>query len=339
MRGLFPEYYDLPEEDFSKLWDDCLFVLDTNVLLNIYRYTPKTRGRFFEVLNRLSSRLWLPHQVAKEYQHQRLNAIVEQEKSYQDMKETFEKSRLKISEDLYNHIIDELSNRIEEYKELFKNDTIRPIIDSLYENKIGSPFSQQNLEEIYKKGEKRYSNNIPPGYEDARIKKDNQKFGDLILWFQIIKDAGERGKPIILITDDRKEDWWWIHHGKNSGPRPELIKEFFSETNMRLHIYNSDRFIDFAENYFDLKMDREASKEIERIASEINKPKFMKTGAITYSGDEEDPYEERMFQIITKIRKKLKEMPGITEEQAKSISSQIAGKYGEEHELEIEFYN
>ena len=185
MKGIFPEYYDLPEEDFSKLWDDCLFVLDTNILLNIYRYTPKTRGKFFEILNRLSSRLWLPHQVAKEYQHQRLNVIVDQEESYKRMKETFEKSPLEISDELYNRIVDELNNRIEEYKELFQNDTIRPIIDSLYEKKIGLPFSQQDLEEILKKGEKRYSNNIPPGYEDARIKKDNQRFGDLILCFQI----------------------------------------------------------------------------------------------------------------------------------------------------------
>jgi hypothetical protein len=106
-----------------------------------------------------------------------------------------------------------------------------------------------------------------------------------------------------------------------------------------LHIYNSNRFVDFAEKYFDLKTDREASKEIERKASEIYNPKFMKVGAITYSVDEEDPDEERMNQLIAKIRKKLKEMPGITEEQAKLISSQIAGKYGEEHELDIEFHN
>jgi hypothetical protein len=330
MRGLFPEYYALPEEDFSKLWDGCLFILDTNILLNLYRYSPKTRGKFFEFLNRLSSRLWLPHQVAKEYQHQRLNVIVE---------ETFEKSPLELSDELYNRIMDELNSRIKEYEQLFQNDTIRPIIDSLYENKIGLPFSQQDLEEIFKKGEKRYSNNIPPGYEDARIKKDNQKFGDLILWYQIMRDAREKGKPIILITDDRKEDWWWIHHGKTSGPRPELIKEFLSETNMTLHIYNSNRFVDFAEKYFNLKADREASKEIERIASEIYKPMFMKMGAYTYSMDEKDPDEEKMIQIITKIRKKLKEMPGITEEQAKLISSQIAGKYGEEHELYIEFHN
>ena len=107
MRGLFPEYYALPEEDFSKLWDGCLFILDTNILLNLYRYSPKTRGKFFEFLNRLSSRLWLPHQVAKEYQHQRLNVIVEQEESYKRMKETFEKSPLELSDELYNRIMED----------------------------------------------------------------------------------------------------------------------------------------------------------------------------------------------------------------------------------------
>ena len=339
MKEIFPEYYDLSEEDFSILWDNCIFVLDANILLKLYRYTPKTRGKFFEILNRLSSRLWLPHQVAKEYQHQRLNVIVEQEEKYKKMKETYERDPLEISDELYNRIIDELNNRIDEYKGLFQNDTIRPVIDSLFEDKIGLPFSQHDIEELIKNGEKRYSNNIPPGYEDARIKRDNQKFGDLILWLQTIKYACENKKPIILITDDRKEDWWWMHHGKISGPRPELIKEFLSEINMIVHIYNSNRFIDLAEKYLDLKKDVEASKEIERKSSEIYNPKSMKVGAITYSIDEEDPEEEKMYQILDKIRKKLREMPGITEEQAKLISSQIAGKYEEEHELEIEFHN
>ena len=50
--------------------------------------------------------------------------------------------------------MDELNNRIKEYEELFQNDTIRPIIDSLYENKIGLPFLNKISKKYLRKGKR-----------------------------------------------------------------------------------------------------------------------------------------------------------------------------------------
>lgn len=44
MRTMFPGHFRPNEEDFQALWADCMFAVDANVLLNLYRYSPDTRA-------------------------------------------------------------------------------------------------------------------------------------------------------------------------------------------------------------------------------------------------------------------------------------------------------
>ncbi len=83
MRELFPEYYKLTEEEFKRLWTHCLFALDTNVLLDFYRYSEASRRDLLEVLNNPSicSRLWLPHHAALEYQKNKAGVISNQKRN------------------------------------------------------------------------------------------------------------------------------------------------------------------------------------------------------------------------------------------------------------------
>ena len=80
MRTTFLGYYRFTEEEFSTLWKDCLFVLDANVILNLYRYSKNTSDVLLNILKGISERLWLPHQIAFEYQDNRLETIAGQEK-------------------------------------------------------------------------------------------------------------------------------------------------------------------------------------------------------------------------------------------------------------------
>jgi hypothetical protein len=73
MRETFPGYYTPSDAEFKRLWTKSLFVLDANVLLNLYRYSSETRKKLIEILQRLDTRLWVPHQAALEYQRNRLD--------------------------------------------------------------------------------------------------------------------------------------------------------------------------------------------------------------------------------------------------------------------------
>jgi hypothetical protein len=93
MKKTFPGYYPPTEEELSLLWNTCIFVLDANVLLNLYRYTEVTSGELVGILTQISDRLWVPHQAALEYQKERLTVIDQQLKAYDELKESLDKAK------------------------------------------------------------------------------------------------------------------------------------------------------------------------------------------------------------------------------------------------------
>lgn len=50
MRNAIREYIELSETEKKALWDNATFVFDTNVFLNLYRYSKKTRDALLEAM-------------------------------------------------------------------------------------------------------------------------------------------------------------------------------------------------------------------------------------------------------------------------------------------------
>ena len=194
MRRIFSGYYRPSDEEFSDLWRDCLFVLDANVLLNLYRYSKDTNEDLIRVLSVVSERLWLPHQVALEYQDNRLDIISGQEIVYQEIPRILEDaqkkirglfrqehlsidvdSMLKTVESAFEVIRRELNKHRSRHPDLFRNDHIRDTITSLFEGKVGLPYSQDEVDKLSRKGESRYQNQVPPGYKDLKDKQGRTK--------------------------------------------------------------------------------------------------------------------------------------------------------------------
>jgi hypothetical protein len=79
---------DNEREDF---YASGLVVLDTNVLLDLYRYTPSARGQVLAALNLVSDRLWLPHQVGLEFVRGRNRVIYERAKALNDAQDQIQR--------------------------------------------------------------------------------------------------------------------------------------------------------------------------------------------------------------------------------------------------------
>jgi len=286
MKDFFLGYYQPTQEEFTYLWDNSIFILDANVLLNLYRYTPNTRAEFFKILDRISERLWIPHQVALEYQRNRLSVIDQQKKAYTGVIEILEDAQrsvegklseyrrhtyidvpsiLKRTGKLFAILSKELKLEQDQHPDLLATDDLRMRITDLLEKKVGLTYTSDKLKGIYAEGEKRYLSSIPPGYMDAKEKKDNSKYSDLVLWFQIMDKAKEQKVSVILISDDAKEDWWWIFSGKVIGPRPELIEEFMTFTNMKIYMYPSDRFMEYARDFLKERIGQKAINEVQNV--------------------------------------------------------------------------
>lgn len=311
MRSLFESYYPPSEEFFDTLWKDSLVVLDTNVLLDMYRYSEGTREDFLAQLRKVSDRLWLPHQVGLEFSRNRPGVIAEQVNMFQkakgllgSLRDSSSKEIEKIlsfrlhpvlSRDEFKGAFEDplagLERKIEEYADAhpdhFKTDPILESILTLFDGKVGDPYTEERLAELYKEGKERYAKEIPPGYEDSRgpnKKEGDRAYGDLVLWQQIIDKAKADSAPaVMLISNDMKEDWWWFSKGKNLGCRPELREELRSSTGALFHIYTSERFLHYAPERTQIEVKKESIDEVRTLEEQSRKASEKATGAFASS--------------------------------------------------------
>jgi PIN like domain len=292
MKKIFREYHQFTDQEFQQLWKNCFFVFDTNTLLNMYRYSRTTVDAYFDVLNELkkNKQLWIPYQVGYEFYKNRINVISEYEKSYDEILSILEKAKSDIEAKYKDHpflnlyeIKEEMGKGLsgveKKIKQAQKNhpkwlekDEVLEKINSLFDGNIGNNYDEQKLIDIKKEGKERYEKRIPPGFKDDK-KTEDKKYGDLILWYQIIDKAKESKKPIILISGDVKDDWWLEKDGKRLMPLPQLKKEIFDKAGIDFHIYTADRFLELNKTG-KKEIDENTIKEVRKVR-ELEEKRMM----------------------------------------------------------------
>lgn len=287
MRKAFPGHFRPTQEELKSLWAECAFAVDANVLLNLYRYSPYTRQALEQTLTSVKNRLFLPHQAAREFLRNRLGVTAGQADEYTKASSKLSEITSALAntkkhpflsgqelEDL-NNLTPKLLAQLEEQKaallDRLNNDEILDFVASLFDGRTGDGFSDSDLKTITTEGDSRYQHEIPPGYKDG--KKDAsgdpyRKYGDLIIWRQILAKAKAADVPIIFITDDKKEDWWLEQSGRTIGPRTELRDEFIRETSKDFWMYTVDKFMEEAAAAADTAVNEEAIAEIIQISEE-----------------------------------------------------------------------
>ena len=66
MIELFKGYTNYSKDEYERIWKSAIIVVDTNILLNFYRYSEDTKREMIKILTNLKERLWIPYQIAKE---------------------------------------------------------------------------------------------------------------------------------------------------------------------------------------------------------------------------------------------------------------------------------
>ena len=269
MKNRFKEYQPLTEEDVHGLWERATIVPDTNILLNLYRYSVGTRDELLSLFEDYKNRLWIPYQVGLEYLSNRENVVngvgnvagqlkkaILSAKSQIDKvfnekatsrhptinREDVEKA-FKETVEQFNSRIDELAAGAPDYQ---GSDVVYAKLLELFDGKVGEDFSAEELTTLYQEGALRYADQIPPGYKDEKDKKHEgmrHLYGDLIIWKQLMRYAKETNSDVIFVTDDKKEDWWSTNNGQHKAPRVELLREFYRETGQQLLMYQQSGFL------------------------------------------------------------------------------------------------
>lgn len=264
-------------------------------MLHLYRYSPETRGELIEIIDKISSNLWLPEQAAYEYLKNRPKVISEQITNLEAARKEVCDSKSKLTDQLKNKntrshpyysdaakkkyedgaraLLDELDSSLEEIKNLFSDDPTKEKIADWFENRTGEAFSQTDFDKHCQEGEKRYSEKTPPGYADAeaKSKKDTvsekrSRYGDWLIWRQLMDYAKSEKMDVIFVTDDAKEDWWLQKgDGEIFTPRPELVEEFHKNTEQHVLIYSFLKFLKHGRNHLQFKVSSEAEDETKTI--------------------------------------------------------------------------
>ncbi|MFZ1431157.1 MAG: PIN-like domain-containing protein [Geminicoccaceae bacterium] len=248
LSNMFPSYHPIGSIKISEMWDHAHFVLDTNVLLNFYRYSISTRDELIQIMDRLKDRVWIPHHAALEFEKRRLSVIADQKNMFSKVKNVvssgisgIEKSIdgfqlekrhstinassfLKSLRETRDNFISELEKIEANQLDVYEADRLYSDLNNLFSGCVGAPYDDQTqLDKISADREKRNKSKRPPGFRDrSKEHDDDNEFyfnglrylridGDIIIWSQIKDFArSESIKSVIFITDDRKDDWWHI---------------------------------------------------------------------------------------------------------------------------------
>lgn len=310
MKNLFGGFYGASDDETKSFWTspDSVFVFDTNALLLLYRCERETREAFFSQWEKIRDRVWLPYHVCLEYQRNRLTAIKDHVKElrnagthiasrvqtaadlndfdgkYAATIRRYDSLRGKVSElgkelqDTVDRFVQEqIETRINEADFLTNHDSVRDRISALIGERIGKAPTETEITQLQERGEVRFSKLIPPGFEDAKTKKDEtfnfngitykRKFGDWFIWHEILTFASEK-KPrsVIFVSNDNKKDWVFETGGLTRGPH-ESLKTELAEKGDGTHflLYSSASFLVAANEHLEGESSSpEAIKELEK---------------------------------------------------------------------------
>ena len=301
MRSVFPAHFRPTADELSSLWKNSLFAVDANVLLNLYRYSTETRKELETALSSVQQQLFVPHQAAREFLKNRLSVTAAQADEYtkavktiNDLAGTLQnkkkhpflpESELPAFKDQVDKLVDLLDQQRDMLLVRMTKDEILDFIQKISDKRTGAAFTDEELADLAADAEKRYAAETPPGYKDG--KKDSsgdqyRKYGDLIVWRQLIVKAKAEKKSLIFVTDDKKEDWWIEQSGRTIGPRTELREEFIAEVSKDFWMYTVDLFIEESAKVSKKPVSATVLEEIRTVREEVQAARVFDDSRYTY---------------------------------------------------------
>ena len=246
------------------MWNEAIFVPDANVLLHCLRHPENVREQLLQLLDTLQDSLWIPYQVGLEFHQNRLDVESASRDAYgrvsKDCATAFQQARTRLRQlrahpvinverelAIVDQYVNELRDRMRAGEANHPTQAVAATVDrltALLDGRVGQKWKPDQIKAVSREGEERYAHKVPPGYMDSKKEAGKRnRFGDLIIWKDMMTKAKVEKRPVIFVSDDAKEDWWWIHRDQKLGARPELIEEFRAATGQSFHIYDFGQFL------------------------------------------------------------------------------------------------
>ncbi|MGW3735275.1 PIN-like domain-containing protein [Streptomyces sp. NPDC005148] len=293
LRGLFSgfEGYRTPAlTEVRGVLAHGVVVVDTNVLIDLYRMNRQVREDMLTVLEALSDRLWVPHQVLVEFwrNQQQPGVLGHHHAQAHDTVAAMTKARSSIADSLkrwaravhlatdapirdeLNKLEEELDATLAGLREVLERqatadqvpgapdtsaDPVIAKLEVLLQGKVGALPTDEQLTRWVSEAKERAQHRKPSGFRDFEDgKPDQTAAGDYIVWRQLSAEAAARGTDVLFVTRDLKEDWWrTLAVSGDRLPRVELVHELRAETGRQLYMLEPSGLLDLAQDSLDLR--------------------------------------------------------------------------------------
>lgn len=271
--------------------------VDTNVLLDLYRYRPQTANDLLAALEAVGDRLVVPYQVVREFwrRHSRSQsspetavanlegALRKNGRSIEDaiaqwgkdlgVSESETQSLKNSASDLIDSLLADASAVLTDGAQgALAGDRYIERIAVLLEGRVTPRLPDAEWEQCVIEGKRRVAEEEPPGYLDAQKEESGRAegaAGDYLVWYQATRHAAVDGRDLLLITRDQKPDWWWRQGAAFLGPRPELSSEFARLTaGKRLYFMRPQDLLEIAPRAFELAISVDSRRDVESVSDE-----------------------------------------------------------------------
>jgi hypothetical protein len=288
VKSILPEWYEPDHKTVVSVIKTGTIALDANALLDLYRMGRAKRDQILLVLRDNRDRLFVPYQVALEYQRNRLISVGNTDTIFKNLlngikaldQPELEKIRDTDLQDEIKQLFETAKNTFKEgleklrhehtvsFQDARRNDPVREALDELLpDTALGEAPPDELLEARRAEALKRYETLTPPGYGDLGEKPDPT--GDYLIWAELLDHAKNSDRPLLFITrDETKDDWYLRRNGKIIGPRPELVAEMRRVTTHLYYQMNLSEFLKLAKKHLGAKVDDDTIATVENIARE-----------------------------------------------------------------------
>lgn len=258
LTGGYEHYLEKRGDAFTADWAETTVVLDTNVLLNLYRSPDAAREELLVALEAIASSLFMPAQVQREFWRNRDSVLRENaaldevtnelRRMLRDAKKSLTRlGQGKIGAAPAKDLTDQLESTLEDvikaasgHQPVFNwrtalsaphHDTVLSRLIALYDGRVGAAYGPEEFAAAIAEAASRTRRRVPPGYEDAdKAEHEEEGAGDYLLWRQTIDHAKRSGRDVVIVTQDVKQDWWRLDaRNEPINARFELVEEMRRE--------------------------------------------------------------------------------------------------------------
>lgn len=260
MKQHFPGFYTYSKKELRDLLDKSTIVFGASVLLDLLKIS---YGKdFLDVVSNEvpKERLWLPYDTAWLY-HERIATVIDEQIKNVDsaasalnrLKDSFSDNgqhpyipdNLKLS---FDNTMNQLKSALEKDRTFLlghlNNSYLRKRIDEMFRDRIGDPYEQNQLEQLFQESEERHKQLRHPCIYFSSSKNIRIRHHRLIIWKQIERYAKEEKKPVVLVLNRITPNWFFIYNDAMVRPHQNLINEFIENTGQNIYIITAHELIE-----------------------------------------------------------------------------------------------